>query len=148
MFGDPTTSDSSQSARMRASLARALLVLFLCNLPMMILLAVAGWQGQGVGGKWAGPGLGGLIVGAIAGLCPFFLAMFVAACSSVGNRFVTISGGILLWLALLTSRWLAGGWTGVLTFLIRLLPAAALLGLIAWLFEIGRRRYWAVSTDR
>ncbi len=51
----------------RPRFADQLPAMLICSVLMAIAVGIAGWSGLGMIGKWAGPGIGGLLVGAVTG---------------------------------------------------------------------------------
>ncbi len=128
----------------RPRFADQLPAMLICAVLMAIAVGIAGWSGQGMIGKWAGPGIGGLLVGAVTGFS-FPLLVCVSmywglswlAFSQTKANLVTVA----LWALILFPTWLASGWSDVLWRLLRFIPVLMVLGLIAWLIHSAMKRY-------
>src|SRR4051794_7635181 len=120
----------------KRSLIRDVLAIMICGLLGATACGVAGWNGQGWAGEWVGPGLGGLLLGAVIGfafpvlgLGSLFVVMPWAAHNSTKSRFLVIG----LWVVILLPTWWATGWSGILSLILKSIPILAVLGLLTWL---------------
>ncbi len=128
----------------RPRFADQLPAMLICSVLTASAFGLAGWSGQGMIGKWVGPGIGGLLVGAITGFSfplLFFVSMFgvmsLAAFSRVKANLVVLA----MWILFFLPTWLASGWSGVMWRLLRFIPVLSVLGLTAWLIQSAMKRY-------
>ncbi|SRR5579883_1082605 len=138
-------------SRGKPRFADSLPALMVCALLVGVLAGIAGWKGQGLIGKWVGPGLMGLLAAGLAGfalpLVLYGLTFLFGSWASVPRTRANFVA-IVLWFLFFFPTWWASGWYGVYYRLLRFLPLFAVLGLIALWLEAARNRHAPMFQSR
>ena len=127
----------------RARVDYRLAAILTLALAMVIVLGIAGWNGQGGIANWPGPGIVGLVVGVLTGFAVSVLAFGLPYWLRWTNFNRTKANLVVVavWALILFPTWLASGWSGVVMRLIRFIPILVVLGLIGWWIQSAMKRY-------